>query len=483
MKLAAAVANALWWASSLPAWFAFRHALAKPAQAQAKVLRQILRQAADTSFGREHGFDSIRSAEYFRSRVPLRTYDDFAPYIDRIRSGETNVLTADRVIRLATTSGTTRDRKLIPFTRSLQAQMNRAIAPWIVDLFHTYPDLIAGPAYWSISPVEPEHSPEHSAVPIGFEDDGEYLGAWRRHLINAVLAVPNQVRHAPDMTEWRSLTRKYLRQSPELRFISIWHPSFLTLLTADPDGIPRSAWPRLRVISCWADGQADLAAEAFRAQFPGVVIQPKGLIATEGVVSIPFAGKWPLAIRSHYYEFIDAGDIRQSHELVDGRTYEVVLTTAGGLYRYRLGDLIRVEGFVAKTPSIRFLGRTGNVSDRFGEKLAEAFVAGVVNQLRIRHGPDWRFAMLAPDGSRYALFIEGKLCGSLAQELDAGLRRNPHYAYCRDLGQLGRPVIHGVRDADAAFIRRMTSSGQHIGDIKPTVLSRLDGWSHFFKFC
>ena len=55
-------------------------------------------------------------------------------------------------------------------------------------------------------------------------------------------------------------------------------------------------------------------------------------------------------------------------KLRKGNEYEVVVTTSGGLWRYRLGDRVLVDGFVQKTPSLRFLGRPGNVSDLFGEK-------------------------------------------------------------------------------------------------------------------
>src|SRR5439155_17517284 len=60
----------------------------------------------------------------------------------------------------------------------------------------------------------------------------------------------------------------------------------------------RALWPMLSVISCWADGHAAAAASALSAAMPGVMIQPKGLLATEGVISIPFDGEFPLAIRS-----------------------------------------------------------------------------------------------------------------------------------------------------------------------------------------
>lgn len=481
MNVVAAVANGLWVVSNVPAWLAFRRALARPAAAQAATLQGILRQASRTAFGRAHGIDESCTCEAFRRRVPLQTYDTLSPWIDRIRAGETRSLTVDPVRRLATTSGTTSGRKLIPHTVGLQRQFNQAIGPWIVDLFRTYPSLLGGRAYWSISPAARQADPQPSAVPIGFEDDGEYLGGLRRRLVESVLAVPPTVRHAATIAAWQTLTVEHLRRAKDLRLISIWHPSFLDLLPGLFDGPADTPWPRLRVISCWADAHAALPARHLAQRFPGLVIQAKGLMATEGVVSIPFEGKWPLAIRSHFFEFLTVdGQVLLAHELEDGRQYEVVLTTAGGLYRYRLGDLVRVEGFCSRTPSVRFVGRAGNVSDRFGEKLDEPFVTDVLRQLRGEAGPVWRFAMLAPAGDHYDLFVEGDALDDVATRADALLRQNPHYAYCRDLGQLKGVRLHRVTHGDATYVRRLVGLGQRLGDIKPAALSKLDGWAEHF---
>ena len=86
-------------------------------------------------------------------------------------------------------------------------------------------------------------------------------------------------------------------------------------------------------------------------------------------------------MRSHFFEFVDdSGAVHRVHELRAGQTYEVVVTTAGGLWRYRLRDSVRVTGFIGQTPALQFLGRNGNVSDLFGEKLSEAFVTETIHE-------------------------------------------------------------------------------------------------------
>jgi GH3 auxin-responsive promoter len=138
-KLTASLANAAWWAACAPAAAAFEAALADPRRAQERVLAQLLRRNARTAYGRDHGFDSIRSPEQFARRVPPCDYDAIAPWVERIRRGEPNVLTAEPVRRLVPTSGSTAARKLIPYTASMQAELNRAIGPWIFDLYSRHP--------------------------------------------------------------------------------------------------------------------------------------------------------------------------------------------------------------------------------------------------------------------------------------------------------------------------------------------------------
>src|SRR5256885_11782413 len=65
----------------------------------------------------------------------------------------------------------------------------------------------------------------------------------------------------------------------------------------------RRLWPRLGLVSCWGDAHAATHLAGLNNALPGVRIQPKGLIATEAFVTLPFAGATPLAIRSHFFEF------------------------------------------------------------------------------------------------------------------------------------------------------------------------------------
>ncbi len=516
MPLKVTIANALWTASNLPSYRRFRAALRAPEKVQARKLHSLLKRNANTAFGKANAFHQIDSYKEFSRRVPLSDYAALEPWLARVRQGEENILTREPVTRLVPTSGSTGARKLIPFTAGLQREFNAAIGPWLVDLTRQSPGLIGGRAYWSITPAMAEQPAQECAVAIGFEADTAYLGHGRRGLVESVMAVPSSVARAKSLETFRYETLLCLISCRELRLISIWHPSFLTMLldalpalwkclvqdleqgsgplTAEPrraaelralDPLkPETLWPDLRVISCWADGAASFGMQDLRQRFPQVLLQPKGLIATEAFVTLPFEGQYPLAISSHFFEFIDSkSQVLTADALREGEEYEVVLTTAGGLWRYRLGDRVRVTGFAENTPSLQFLDRGEDVSDRFGEKLSGTFV---VQALREVFGTEAAgFAMLAPDedetGCRYTLYFEGVPQPHWAGNLDRALRQNPHYAYCRDLGQLLPVRIFLIAGRGfETFAQNQATQGARLGDIKAKALCKTPGWSERF---
>jgi hypothetical protein len=490
-------------AANLPAHRRFLHALRDPETTQKEKLFTLLKQNAHTAFGRQHSFQSISSYEEFVREVPISDYSTLESWITRIRSGEHAVLTSASVTHLVPTSGSTGARKLIPFTTALQTDFNAAIAPWMLDLCRQYPAILSGRAYWSITPSLGASDSEPSQIPIGFDDDTAYLAGPKRALAAATMAVPNSVGRAPSLEAFQYQTWLHLLSCADLRLISVWHPSFLTLLlnalptfwkklvrrqpslsAATPDR-PETFWPNLKLISCWADGATSNSISALRRWFPKVAIQPKGLLATECFVSIPFQGNYPICVTSHFFEFINSqGDILQLYNLQHGHEYEVIVTTSGGLWRYRLGDQIRVTGFLEKTPTIQFLGRGDDVSDWFGEKLSEQFVTKTLSELFGDETQTPAFAMLAPEqdesGYRYILFIEGLETDPGADTLDQLLRRNPNYAYCRDLGQLLPPKLAPITNGFQTFAARQSKTGARLGDIKPKSLSPKTGWTQYF---
>jgi len=512
------LANSLWLAGCLPESAAFRRASRRVAIEQEAILHRLLAANADTEFGKAHGFASIRSISEYQERVPMRDYDDCGDWIDRIAEGAPGVLTRERVRLFEPTSGSAGASKWIPYTGSLQREFQSAIRAWIGDLYRHRPALLSGQAYWSISPVTAQARTTPGGIPIGFEDDTSYVGGWQRRLTQAVMAVPGHVRFLSDMEAFRYATLLSLVRCRGLRLVSVWNPTFFSLLVGRleewgdrlmsdlaPDSrrarelrtALRAAaaperhallWPKLRLISCWTDANAAGPAARLAALFPSAHMQGKGLISTEAFVSFPLTGREgaALAVRSHFLEFVtEAGDVRLAHQLDRGEKYSVVVTTGGGLYRYRLHDLIEVVGRFHDCPMVRFLGRQGYVSDWFGEKLNEAHVSGVMREAfgDLRIAP--AFAMLAcdtdPPSPGYVLYIEtaepDAALDRAAAAIEAGLRDNFHYRYARDLGQLAPLRVFRATGAADAHAAEGLRRGLRAGDIKPLALDRHDGWS------
>lgn len=446
MNPRAAAANGAWVLSSLPEALAFRAGLHRVEEVQRDVLLRIVRRNRDTEFGRQHDFASIRTVDDYLGRVPVRTYEDFEPFIQR------SALTAEPIDHFEPTSGSSGASKLIPYTRSLRAEVARAIATWVVSSFRHDPRAFSGQAYWSLSPVGVGPRTTASGIRIGFDSDDEYVGRFRGALVRAVQAVPPSVRHIADIDAFRRETLAHLLRCRSLSFISVWHPSFLLLLLGDaqPD------WPNLRVISCWTDAGAAPAAAELAQRFPHVRIEPKGLLSTEGVVSIPIGAEAPaLAYRSHFVELHP----KEGH-------HEAVITTGGGLYRYATGDLVDIIGYRGSCPLLRFAGRM-KVVDHFGEKLHELFVRERIE--RFVRAP---FAMLALEDDHYTLFIETDAPLD-ARKIDEALRESFHYDYCRRLGQLGALEVQRV---EQGAYQRAVASEQKLGDIKPPAIDARRGW-------
>ncbi|MDT8389972.1 MAG: GH3 auxin-responsive promoter family protein [Lentisphaeria bacterium] len=526
--------NALWWISCLPAWFRFRMATRRPRRAQEQALRRQTRLRGAPREARAYpGF----------SRYPLTDYEDYREKIEAIRSGKRCGLTPRPTLLLEPTSGSRGGRKLIPYTAELRREFQAALGAWIGDVYIRYPVLLRSTQYWAISPsTVPRESATAGAVPVGFAADGDYLPGWQRFAAGKLLAVPPEVGTISDPEMAEVITVLCLLRDDRLGLISVWHPSFLRLLLrravnererlvqaihdgGSPAGIDlpgplkrrlekrfcprpgrarrvnqalagdspdwRAIWPRLRVMSCWADGRAGREAAELLKQFPGVAMQPKGLLATEGVVTIPW-GKDQRRVcvpNGHFLEFEDAADgsVHPLWELVEGREYTVILTTGNGFCRYRLGDRVSVTGFAGATPCLEFLGRAGAVVDVVGEKLHAGEVERALKTCEDQCGAVFEFAVLAPrrdpSGWGYVLYTEGAAIvdgESFAARFDEELSANYHYRHARHLGQLSPLQLRRVEHGAARYRQRLAVGGTRLGDVKFSVLRPEDDWEDVF---
>lgn len=473
------------------------------AAVQEKYLKKLLWDNRNTRYGKRFGFEEITSYEEFVKKVPLTKYEDYEPYLDAIGKGEKQVLTGEDVLLFELTSGSSGGKKRIPYTPALKKEFQRGIKPWLYDLYASELKVTEGQSYWSVTPVTAKKAYTEGGIPLGFEEDAEYFGFLEQFIMRRMFAVDSGVKFAEDMDDFYLKTTKQLVECKELTLISVWNPTFLTLLCdyirehlplvteglspERAEEVKRAVgenrfdrvFPKLKVISCWADGSAKDYLTDLEVRFPTVMIQPKGLLATECFISFPLLGEEGsrLSVRSHFFEFrnLKDGRIVTVEDLTPGE-YEMIVTTGGGFYRYCIGDVIEVlQTEKMRPPRIRFLRRTGVASDLFGEKLTEEFVRNVCKALGISE----EFCLLAPEGNRYCLYTTAQ--GLTDERLDAALREGYHYEYCRQLGQLlCAQVVSVAGEPQQCYIQRLTAEGMRMGDIKPAYLSKKSGWEEWF---
>ena len=439
------------------------------AATQSDWLNTMLSRNAGTAYLSRFG--SPQALESFRRQVPLCGYEDLAEPLERLQRGARDLLFAGAPVAWERTGGSSGGGKLIPYSAEGLVDFQRCVVPWLGRLVRQHG--ISGSAYFAISPAT--RTPESIAgVPVGLPD-GAYLGQQAGAVLAQRSAVPLELAAEPDPQRWRELTVSALIRAHDLELISVWSPTFLLRLLDDiPD--PAACWPRLKLVSCWASGSAQRYAQQLRQRLPWVKFQPKGLLSTEGVVTVPGADDRPTLVRHGFTEFLRGGDCLLENELAANEEYEVVLTTASGLYRYRTGDLVRFQGRDALGNAVLdFIGRGALSSDLVGEKLTESFVgqclAGVPG-----------FAMLVPDQDRPGYWLVGEL--PLApQQLDAieaALCANPQYAYARRLGQLAPLRALARAGAFSIVERTMVQRGTRLGDVKPLALRAEAFWLPLF---
>ena len=146
----------------------------------------VLKKNRKSQFGKKHNFSKIESVEDFQE-IPVRVYEEFSKYINKIVRGEKMVLTEEEVISLQPTSGSISGTKLIPFTKTLKQQFHSGIFAWLYDLFETNPIIKNWRFYWSNTPPI-NNNQVQSEIPIGFANDLDYFDSSQQESLSNLLA-------------------------------------------------------------------------------------------------------------------------------------------------------------------------------------------------------------------------------------------------------------------------------------------------------
>ena len=487
-------------------------ALENPEESQRKCLQEILNETSQTPFGTQSELAEVRDYESFSSKFPVTDYESWRELIQKQRDSSRLQLNRD-VQRYEPTSGSTGARKWIPYSRRFLMEMNRAAQAWISDLYRTYPSIKRGRHFWSLSWIPTELRGRIQT------DDSELFPAWQRAILKKLLLSHPAIQLAPSGEAAWWATQLLLASCEDLSFVSVWSPTYLLGLCREmfanreliaealhgsrwvrfendlngftppsrkdfpstsihlPEFVQR-LWPRLALISSWTSAASNEFVPELAHIFGSVPIQPKGLWATEGPITIPWQGMHPLAIRSHFYEFrcLASGKILPSWKLEKGQELQPILTTGSSLLRYELPDRVRVGGFAGKTPSLEFVGRLGGV-DLVGEKMGFPKADEILHELRT-HFPSLRIHCLGArkEGTQaryYAIGIgPGQSEPALAAALEKNLSQVHHYALARELRQLlpaGARLLGTLEDLSA-----LLEKNQIRGQNKPNSICLLD---------
>ncbi|QUM84671.1 GH3 auxin-responsive promoter family protein [Moritella sp. 28] len=499
----------------------FCKALAYPQAVQREKLNSLLKVIAPSVSGKKYNLSSSLFYEEFIRQVPITEYDDWAPQIDKARAGSRYELSMEANERFQPTSGSTSKIKWIPYTQSFLNELDAAISPWMMDMYKHNPGMLKGTHYWSLSWVPTELRRTMSGA---VNDDLKLLPWWKRIFMGLTSAVPEGVSLADSSEDSQFATLCYLLADKSLSFLSVWSPTFaltlfdniikhkLELVSVLATGkwgerkpalpglrCPKShrvaeillqwkggisaellqlIWPKLSLVSAWDTSSSATWANTLQCLLPQADFQGKGLWATEGVVTIPFQNQYPLAICSHFYEFIDleTEEVLPAWKLKQDQLVRPILTTGSGLLRYAMKDKLRVSGFLQDCPCFEFLGRLDGI-DLVGEKMSPEIALGVMKMAEQDQDLTAITVFAVPANTSnnkpfYLLLCEPNADISeleikqVAANVETELNTCFHYQLARDLGQLDTLKICCSQNARELYYSRCEARGMVVGNIK-----------------
>jgi len=533
-----------------PAARNFLRSFAHSSAAQREVLLQrIVPANTGCDFGRRHGFSSIRSVSDFQRAVSICDYEDLRGDIERMAQGEPGVLTSEPVRRFFITSGSIAAPKYIPVTPSLIRDKSRAFQIFWSLVREEYPRASQGSLIFNFS--DTGHEQRTTGGLLCGSESSFWNACWRGMSGNVRCPFPGAITNITDpearyyaiariLLELEVTALMTLNPSTLLLLFEVIHRNAQRLIRDIGRGgisltVPRDAgeyiaahfqgnqrrarelekmlsetevstanrlWPTLQLAVCWRSPMVRPYIELL-APFLGDIPQRDYLaMASEGILAIPFRNESSggiLPIHTHFYEFIPEELAEQAdpptllaHELEAGRTYAVVLTTSAGLYRYSIGDIIRVNEFHGSTPVLEFLHRTGHTCSLSGEKLTESQVADSVCSAASRLGLILESFTLCPATRPYPhYFLLAEVEAPLSQlranlfltTLDEYLGlNNVEYRAKRSSRRLGAPELGLLPPGSHASLRqRRLNNGANDAQIKIARLTREPDWDKQFQ--
>lgn len=347
---------------------------------QRRVLSWLMHKAKATAVGEKYGFASLSSYEDYASRVPAVDYEAVRPEVMRMVRGEKNVLWPGRCRSFAQSSGTSGGKsKFIPVTdASLRINHYAGAALSVAAYLGSYPQsrlfggksLILGGSFAN----------ELADVPAGV-----CVGDLSATLIARVSPVVNFFR-VPDrrtalMADWTKklplIAAKAAKEDvTNISGVPSWFLTVLQTIIKDTGAsVIHDVWPNLEVFF-----HGGIAFGPYREQYRAItdvsrMRYQENYNASEGFFAIqdtPESSAMRLLTDiGVFYEFLALGDELPvpAWKVEPGRIYELLITSCNGLWRYRIGDTVRVES--VEPLRITIAGRTKSFINAFGEEVME----------------------------------------------------------------------------------------------------------------
>ena len=494
------------------------------------VLRDILRRNAATEFGEAHGFSRIETKEQYRESVPVSVYSDYRNLVQRMRNGEKALITADPVYCYLETSGSTEAGKLFPITTEalriygdvmdrypamqsadeagrrfflsfLVADTDRKCREEDVMLFTSayYRFLfeqgnldigkISGGRYLNFFPKPCDYL--YVKLWLAFADaeltsmESVYLYDFLiffQYMEDHYLDVLSDMEagRIPEEKDFPEAVRKALLELPvsEERIRGVHtecEKGFLNIV--------QRLWKKVRLISGIGSKAFQVEEISIRKYIGELPVWHYIYAASECVMGVPVepdSYDYVLYPGTAYYEFreadVDDGRILEASELTVGGSYEPILTTFSGLYRYSMGDVLKLKGFYGELPVFRFLHRRNLVMNIAGEKLDMEILDRTVRYwARERKIPVWQYffcedyqsvparyhGVIAPDTGDLSVDEEVE-----AKHFDRLLRLlSRDYDELRDLGSISEAELSFVDKS--TFMQISAGRRQMSGQTKP----------------
>ncbi|XP_042891583.1 GH3 domain-containing protein-like isoform X2 [Penaeus japonicus] len=493
---------------------------------QEDFLMNVLKENRETEYGKDMSFVEMNSINSFCKLHPLTRYNHFEAYIEKIKKGEANVLTAKTPQILGVTSGTSGQSRLLPTTKDIGATFflngiavifDRMFS-WKKEMFQlqrgfkifftpkpreseggipvgpnsTNPKNSQGVLHMYSTPL-PAYDimtePEALYIQLLFALSDRNLGMVEANFASLVYNAFKALE-----VQWPALVEDIEkgRVNPDLDIPSGIREKLNGILSTNPKraedlkreftegfmGIAQRIWPHLNLVLCTTTGSQQIYADHLRKLYcAGSDIYSPLYAATEGLLGVNMhPGKedaiYNLVPRAMFYEFIPIDESSKdqpatllSDQVKEGETYELVITNNSGLYRYRLGDVVKINSFYRKAPTVEFMYRQGQLLNVRGEKLSEEAFYQSLQRIAGSQLADYCCAESAAINTsketvpHYVVFVEYQdgqvMSQDKALELDADLRKE-HFVYnsFRTKGSIAVPQMYSVKPGTFLALRQ-----------------------------